>query len=239
MCGRWRMPQALCEVFAKKGVKTCSTRRLLHLGQLGRVPPCSASGSTWSKTWRQSPQRYSYVGIRSSSLHPDPRDIAGRYSVSMKLWRWSPGVHRGSDPKMSVYQTTFEINASEPGLASPDRSRAVCRMESSDSLGKWASRGGTADPVASGPARETDAGPLSDHRGGAAGPAPHVARPCCKTIALRGLPQVRDPAHRRWSLLGHACRGHPWGIRATVLGPDGSRGREEPADAECGLASSR
>ena len=56
---------------------------------------------------------------------------------------------------------------------------------------------------------------------------------------LRGLPQVRDPAHRRWSHLGHACRGHSWVARAIVLSPDGSCGREELADTECSLACSR
>src|ERR671912_329774 len=59
-------PQPLCEVLAKNEVSTCSTLLLLHFGQLGALAPCSDSGSTRSKTFSQSRQRYSYVGTRSS-----------------------------------------------------------------------------------------------------------------------------------------------------------------------------
>jgi hypothetical protein len=59
-------PQPLCEVLAKNEVSTCSTFLLLHFGQLGALAPCSDSGSTRSKTFLQSRQRYSYVGTHSS-----------------------------------------------------------------------------------------------------------------------------------------------------------------------------
>jgi hypothetical protein len=61
-------PQPLCEVLAKNEVSTCSTFLLLHFGQLGVLAPCSDSGSTRSKTFSQSRQRYSYVGMHSSIL---------------------------------------------------------------------------------------------------------------------------------------------------------------------------
>src|SRR5918995_3411144 len=59
-------PQPLCDVLAKNEVSTCSTFLLLHFGQLGVLDPCSDSGSIRSKTFSQSRQRYSYVGMDSS-----------------------------------------------------------------------------------------------------------------------------------------------------------------------------
>jgi hypothetical protein len=44
-------------VFAKKGLKTCSTLRLLQLGHAGRFRPCSPSGSARSKTSPHAAQR--------------------------------------------------------------------------------------------------------------------------------------------------------------------------------------
>src|SRR5687767_4745634 len=59
-------PQPLCEVLAKNEVSTCSTFLLLHFGHLGVLAPCSDSRSIRSKTFSQSRQRYSYVGMHSS-----------------------------------------------------------------------------------------------------------------------------------------------------------------------------
>jgi hypothetical protein len=107
---------------------------------------------------------------------------------------------------MPVYQTTFEINA--------PASRVWQVLTGLERYAEWNPQ----IPTASGRLEvggrirlrlalpETNAGPLSDHRGGAARAAPNVAGPCCETVVLRGLPQVRDPAHRRWSHLGHVRR---------------------------------
>ena len=140
---------------------------------------------------------------------------------------------------MSVYQTTFEINA--PAM------RVWQVLTGLERYGEWNPQ----IPSASGrlevgarirlrlalPARPTLdlSATIEEVQPGRL----LVAWPYRETVAFRGLPEVRDPAHRRCSRLGHACRRRSWVARAIVLGPDGSCGREEPANAECSLAGSR